>query len=345
MQPNIYTFHLSLDMKLLNEISKVDRFDGSWKAIARREGQILKQLKSIATVRSVGASTRIEGSSMTDAEVEVLIGKLDISKLEDRDSQEVAGYFEALDILSESHKEIGITESGVKNLHNILLKYSRKDAWHKGTYKQHSNAVEATAPTGEKQIVFQTTPAGFATEDAMRHLVDWYSSDTDTHPVIKAAVFVYDFLSIHPFQDGNGRLSRLLGTLLLLKAGYTWIQYVSFEHEIESRKAEYYRVLMQCQRQRPGEDIYPWVLFFLDCLCKISDQLMNKLSVQGQETNLGPKEKNVYAFIESHPGCKTGDIAESLAISIPTVKRILTNLLTQKMIIKHGAGAGTNYSL
>lgn len=345
MGDTVHTFKLSPNWKLIQAISSLDRFDASWVAIEKREGKTLKQLKSIATVRSVGASTRIEGSTMSDEEVKVLIEKLAISKLEDRDSQEVAGYFAALDLISAVYPDMEISEGTIKNLHNLLMKYSLKDEWHRGNYKQHSNAVEATRPDGSKQVIFETTPPGFATEDAMRALIEWWHTDRETHPIVKCALFSYDFVSIHPFQDGNGRLSRLIATLLLLKNGYNWIQYVSFEHEIENRKSEYYQQLMQSQKQRPEEDVYSWVIFFLDCLNNISVQLMTKLSAQGTVASLGPKEKSVYLFIENHPGSQSGDIAKKLNISLPTVKKILTTLVQQKLIIKHGAGAGTNYSL
>ena len=345
MSDTVHTFKLSPDWKLIQAISNLDRFDAFWVAIEKREGTTLKQLKSIATVRSVGASTRIEGSGMSDEEVKVLIERLAISKLEDRDSQEVAGYFEALDLISEAYPDMEISEGTIKNLHNILMKHSQKDEWHRGNYKQHSNAVEATRPNGSRQVIFETTLPGFATEDAMRALIEWWYSDTETHPIVKCALFSYDFVSIHPFQDGNGRLSRLLATLLLLKNGYNWIQYVSFEHEIENRKSEYYQQLMQSQKQRPGEDVYNWIIFFLDCLNNISGQLMTKLTAQGSLANLGPKEKSIYLFIENHPGSRSGEISEKLNIGLPTVKKILTALVKQKLIIKHGAGAGTNYSL
>ena len=216
------------------------------------------------------------------------------------------GYFETLDQISEAYNDIAITESSIKHLHAILLKYSQKDEWHKGDYKQHSNAVEAQFPDGTKQLIFQTTEPGIPTQDAMRALVDWYHIDKETHPLVKAALFTYDFVSIHPFQDGNGRLSRLLSTLLLLKAGYNWIQYVSFEHEIESRKPEYYRVLRNCQVQRPNEDVTEWIKFFFDALKNIQQQLMQKLEREGLQSSLSPREKSILTFIEAHPGCKSG---------------------------------------
>ena len=340
----IHTFSFSPDWMLLtNEISQIDRFDASWTTIEKREGQTLKQLKSIATVRSVGASTRIEGSRMTDDEVEVFIKNLSISKFEERDQQEVAGYFEVLELIADSFKEIEITESNLKHLHNLLMKYSEKDGWHKGNYKQHSNVVEAKNPDGSRQVIFQTAEPGFVTESTMADLIQWYKVDNQTHLLVKAALFVYDFLSIHPFQDGNGRLSRLLGTLLLLKNGYSWIQYVSFEHEIESRKAEYYSVLMQCQRQRPGEEVYTWVMFFLDCLKNIQGQLMAKLEVQTKSDKLPKREKAIYTYVENHPGSKSGEISDKLDIPLPTVKRILSAMVKGRLLSVNGAGAGTIY--
>lgn len=340
----IHTFYLDLTMKLINEISKVDRFDASWVQIEKREGQALKQLKSIATVRSVGASTRIEGSKMTNNEVEVLINKLKISKLEERDEQEVAGYFEALDAINESYKDITITEGNLKNLHKILMGHCDKDEWHRGEYKQISNSVEAKHQDGTKQIVFETTEPGIATQEAMKRLFDWYHSDKETLPIVKTALFVYDFLSIHPFQDGNGRLSRLLGTLLLLKNGYTWIQYVSFEHEIEHRKSEYYKVLMKTQKERPGEKVNEWLNFFLDCLLNIQDHLMRKLNSQEKVSlRLAPRLKKILNYIENHPGSKSGEISKKLDIPLSTVKKALTTMVNNKILLKYGVGAGTNY--
>ena len=345
MIDKVYIFRLNLDWNLLRIVSKIDRFDASWSSIEKREGQSLKQLKNIATVRSVGASTRIEGSKMSNEEVKALLDNLEITKIEERDAQEVVGYFEVLELISENYNEIEITESNIKNLHNLLLKHSDKDKWHKGDYKQHSNAVEATLPDGTKQIIFQTTNAGFETEDAMRNLIEWYNSDTEIHPLVKTAMFSYEFVSIHPFQDGNGRLSRLLATLLLLKNGYKWIQYVSFEHEIESRKNEYYLKLRHCQAQRPNEDITEWINFFFSTLLNIQDQLMKKLEVKGTKAKLSPKEKSILTYIESNPGSKSGEIANKLHIPNPTVKRILTKLLNENLIEKYGIGAGTNYSI
>jgi Fic family protein len=332
-----------MDWKLIKLISEIDRFDASWSAIERKEGKSLRELKSIATVRSVGASNRIEGNKMSDEEVDVLLQKMDITKLTDRDSQEVAGYFEVLDLIAESYENISVTESHIKSLHNSMMKYSVKDEWHKGNYKLHSNAVESSFPDGTRQIIFQTTDAGLATEDAMSQLLSWYQTETEVHPLIKVASFVYEFLSIHPFQDGNGRMSRLISTLLLLQSGYKWIQYVSFEHEIENRKSEYYQALRNCQAQRPHEDVTVWIRFFLSCLANIQLQLMIKLEKTGAETQLSPKERSIYMIIQNRPNIQSGEIAMKLSIPAPTVKRILSDLYKNGLIDKNGRGRNVSY--
>lgn len=343
MSLKIHIWKLDLGMKLMTELSKIDRFDASWASIEKREGATLRQLKSIATVRSVGASTRIEGSKMTDDEVAVLIEKLSISKLEERDEQEVMGYFEALDTIAENYNSIGISESQIKNLHKILMKHAGKDEWHRGNYKQVSNAVEANLTDGTKQVVFNTTEPGLATQDAMRQLFDWYHSDSETIPLIKTALFVYEFLSIHPFQDGNGRLSRLIGSLLLLKNGYSWIQYVSFEHEIENRKSEYYKVLMQTQRNRPSENVTEWITFFISCLINIQEQLLIKLEEGRTEKPISQRDKRILVFIQNHAGSSSGEISKKLDIALPTVKKSLGGLVAKGIITKEGQGKSTGY--
>ncbi len=343
MSLKIHTLKLDLVMILVSELSKIDRFDASWSTIEKQESASLKQLKSIATVRSVGASTRIEGSNMTDDEVAVLIGKISVSKLEDRDQQEVLGYFEALDTISEQYPNIDITENQIKNLHKVLLKYSEKDFWHRGNYKQHNNAVEANLPDSTIQLVFRTTEPSLQNQEAMSQLFDWYRKDKETIPLLKIALFVYEFLSIHPFQDGNGRLSRLLASLLLLKNGYSWIQYVSFEHEIESRKAEYYQVLMQTQRNRPGENVTEWLFFFISCLINIQNQLLLKLKESKKEVPLSYREKRIVFFVQNHAGSSSGDIAKKLDLSLPTVKKDLTVLVGKGILYKEGRGKSTVY--
>jgi DNA-binding MarR family transcriptional regulator len=120
---------------------------------------------------------------------------------------------------------------------------------------------------------------------------------------------------------------------------------VSFEHEIENRKNEYYQVLRSCQAQRPNEDITVWIQFFLSCLSNIQSQLMTKLHISGLETQLSPKEKSIYTIIQNRPNIQSGQIAEKLAIPAPTVKRILSELLGKGLIKKQGNGRNVSYTI
>ena len=345
METKLYNFKIELSWKLLNKLSQIDRFDASWSTLEKIEKHSLNSLKSIATIQSVGSSTRIEGSKMNDDEVKVLIDKIEIFNFDDRDSQEVAGYYNVLNIILEDFENIRVSKSDIKNLHNQLLKFSEKDNWHKGEYKQHSNAVEANFPDGSKQIIFKTTEPGFATDDEMRNIINWYNDTSEIHNLLKISAFIYEFLTIHPFQDGNGRLSRLLTSLLLLKSNYVWIQYVSFEHEIEFRKKEYYNCLRNCQTQRPNENISEWVNFFLDSLLNLKKKLNTKLKVKDRSGKLAPREKSIFLYIMSNPGCKSGELAAKLNIPNPTIKRILTKMVKEEIIEKFGSGSGTNYAI
>lgn len=326
-------------------MSRLDRFDASWSALERKEGAKLRQLKTIATIRSVGASTRIEGSNLDDNEVDVLLQSLETHGLAERDQQEVAGYYEVMELIGSSYKGIDVTESAIKDLHQLLLKHSSKDVWHRGAYKQHSNRVQAEFADGRKQVIFETTPPGFQTVDAMQSLIAWYQQDATTHPLVKTAVFTYEFLSIHPFQDGNGRLSRLLSMLLMLKQGYSWIEYISFEHEIENRKMEYYNTLRRTQAKRPDEDISQWVVFFFSALLHIQELLLQKLQQEGVESGLSPKERTVLLMIREHSGITSGGLAAKLSIPNPTIKRLLSTLVKQNLIEKEGVGRGTSYRI
>ena len=197
MKEPIYNFTVELTWKYLEVLRQIEKFEVHWTKYQQREKSSLNQLKTLATIQSIGSSTRIEGSKLSDKQVQTLLEKIDITQIEDRDSQEVVGYYNALDIITESPKELRLSESTIKNLHNVLLKISDKDDWHRGQYKQHSNAVQATFQDGSTQIIFKTTEPGYATDEEMKNLVNWIRMKSDIYPIIKTAVFVYEFLSIH----------------------------------------------------------------------------------------------------------------------------------------------------
>jgi len=128
-----------------------------------------------------------------------------------------------------------------------------------------------------------------------------------------------------------------------LKNGYSWIQYVSFEHEIESRKSEYYKVLMQTQHNRPGENVTDWLTFFISCLINIQDQLLAKLEESKTEKPISLRERRIVFFIQNHAGCGSGEISKKLDIALPTVKKSLRELVLKGIITKEGQGKSTGY--
>ncbi len=347
---NKINFDFVTTQRLIKLIGQIDSFKGRWQAVEGRENIYLKELRKIATIHSIGSSTRIEGATLTDDEVKELLANIKITPLTSRDEQEVIGYYDALEIIYDSHADIPLTESSIKSLHSALLKYSTKDERHKGNFKNLSNQVVANYPGGAQKTIFRTTEphlVGKEIEDLLR----WTNAALDTgdiHPLIAIGVFVYDFLSIHPFQDGNGRLSRLLTTLLLLRSNYLFIQYVSFENIIEQRKSDYYRALMEGQRNRYSADerIDAWLLFFFDCLVVLTERLDAKYSTfRARGGYLNERQKRVVEFIKASGGpVKVSDIARALPeYPANTIRKDLLYLRDEKAVTQMGTGRGTVY--
>ncbi|MCB1658001.1 MAG: Fic family protein, partial [Pseudomonadales bacterium] len=241
---NINTIFIT--QEILSLIAKIDEFKGAWRAFGTLAPERLLALRRVATIESIGSSTRIEGSKLTDRQVEALLSKLEIKSFETRDEQEVAGYAEVMEVIFSSWEHIPISENYIKQLHGMLLTHSDKDHWHRGNYKTTSNSVAAFDESGQQvAVVFETT-SPFDTPRFMAELVAWYRDvreQNTIHPLLAIAIFTVVFLEIHPFQDGNGRLSRVLTTLLLLQAGYAYVPYSSLESIIEQNKQGYYLAL------------------------------------------------------------------------------------------------------
>jgi Fic family protein len=272
--------NIVITSEILKLIAEIDEFKGRWQVIENLAPERLSSLKRIATIESVGSSTRIEGSKLTDSEVETLLSRLQATSFTTRDEQEVAGYIDAMETLFDSYNNLTVTENHIKQLHSILLKYSYKDEDHRGNYKKTNNNVEAFGPDGKSLgVVFQTaTP--FETPFMMKDLVDWYYNcvaEEQQHPLLLIAIFIVVFLAIHPFKDGNGRLSRIVTTLLLLRAGYDYVPYSSMESVIEANKDTYYLALRRTQQTiRELEQKWePWLVYFLKTMIKQKNNLSN----------------------------------------------------------------------
>jgi Fic family protein len=334
---------------IIQQLSSIDTFKGNWELIENKEKRYLKELRTIATIQSIGSSTRIEGATLTDEDVKQLIKSVQINKLEKRDEQEVIGYYETLELILEHYKDIDLTERYLHQLHANLLKYSSKDKRHKGTYKSLSNQVVANYPTGEQKVIFKTTEPHLTAKE-MSDLLQWTNEqlkNKELHPLLITCIFVYEFLSIHPYQDGNGRLSRLLTTFLLLKQEYNFIEYVSFEHIIENKKDMYYKVLMETQKHRgtKNELLDKWVVFFLNCLTELTQKLKTKYETYNNlKSSTNERQNEVIAYINKHKTIQIKDLENDLPhYSRNTIKKDLQYLVKEGLIITTGSGRGVKY--
>ena len=344
-------FDFSTQQIVLRKIAAIDAFQSRWKIEQLDEKAFLKDLKKQTMVESTGSSTRIEGSTLTNQEVETLLKNMKITQLKTREQQEVAGYYEVLTLILDTFKDIPLSENYIAQLHGLLLQHSNKDQRHRGAYKSLNNQVVASSPEGTQRIIFNTT-LPHLTPAAMQDLVDWtneaFKADA-LHPLLIIAVFVYEFLSIHPFQDGNGRLSRLLTTLLLLKHGYDFILFTSFENLIEERKRDYYRVLMHAQQQREqtgnSEIIDKWLVFFLDCLLTLTQKLTEKRQAYfSVKDYLNERQKQVLAVLVKNTPAQLSDVSQYLPqIPRATLKRDLSLLVERRLITQVGSGRGVRY--
>lgn len=342
MFENKLSFDFKTNQKILQKISVIDSFKGKWDIIEKKENRYLLELKKIATIESIGSSTRIEGVVLTDREITKLLSNVKITQFKTRDEQEIFGYYEALNTILDNYESIPLSENHIKQLHKILLKASEKDVRHRGDYKTSSNAVVAKYPDGTEKVLFQTTEP-FLVQKEISELIAWTENafnNTEIHPLIMTACFVYEFLSIHPFQDGNGRLSRLLTTILLLKNGYHFVQYISFEHIIEERKKDYYKALMQGQKNRnkKSEKIDQWICFFLDCLATLIEKLQVKYDIYSNKGGyLNDRQKEIIRIIKKKQPARLSDIIEALPhYPKNTVKKDLIYLKNENYIEQAG---------
>lgn len=342
---------LKITNAILKLITEQDEFKGAWTAIGRIAPERLSSLRHVATIESIGSSTRIEGVKLTDREVEKLLSNLGSQSFANRDEEEVAGYASVMETVFENANDIPLTVNYIQQLHGQLLQYSEKDVRHRGQYKTLSNSVEAfNAEGGSVGVVFQTaTP--FDTPRLMDELIAWTNTSLDDkslHPLLIIAIFTVVFLEIHPFQDGNGRLSRILTTLLLLKSGYAYVPYSSLESVIEANKEGYYLALRQTQGtiRMEAPDWQPWVIFFLEALNKQKEKLDAK--IKRERLILGDLPELSVQILEiarEHGRVTISDIEATTGVSRGTIKDHVKSLYKNGHLERHGAGRGTWYSL
>jgi Fic family protein len=342
---------LQITPEILNLIARIDEFKGAWRALGTLAPDRLSALRRVATIESIGSSTRIEGSKLSDREVEQLLSNLDIKSLATHDEQEVAGYAELMDRVFSSWPDIPFTENYLRQLHQILLRYSEKDTWHRGNYKTNSNSVAAFDESGAQiGIVFQTA-SPLDTSRLMSELVAWVNQERETtrlHPLLVIAVCVVVFLEIHPFQDGNGRLSRVLTTLLLLQAGYAYVPYSSLESVVEQSKEAYYLALRQTQTtiRTEAPDWQPWLAFFLRSLAEQVRRLEKKVERERIVLAAIPElQLRIVEFAREHGRVTIGEAIKLTGSSRNTLKQHFRVLVEHGTLDQCGRGRGVWYGL
>ena len=342
---------IQITPEILSLIAGIDEFKGAWRALGTLAPDRLSALRHVATIESIGSSTRIEGSKLTDREVERLLSKLEIQSFATRDEQEVAGYAELIDLVFASWLDMPFTENHIKQLHQILLRYSEKDAWHRGHYKTSSNSVAAFDENGVQiGIVFQTA-SPFDTPRLMTELVTWVNDERESsrlHPLLVIALCVVVFLEIHPFQDGNGRLSRVLTTLLLMQAGYVYVPYSSLESVIEQNKEAYYLALRQTQGtiRTEAPNWQPWKVFFLRTLAEQVRRLEKKLEREKLVlASLPELSLQIVEFARGHGRVTMGEAIKLTSASRNTLKQHFRALVERGHLNQHGSGRGVWYEL
>lgn len=343
--------NITITPEILLLISEIDEFKGRWKVIETLAPEKLTSLRRIATIESVGSSTRIEGSKLSDLEVEKLLSGLQTKTFASRDEQEVAGYADAMDMIFDGYDAITTTENHIKQLHGVLLKYSTKDQEHRGEYKKVTNHVEAFGPDGKSLGVIFETATPFETPIWMKDLVDWFNRSVEEeshHPLILIGIFIVVFLAIHPFKDGNGRLSRVLATLLLLRAGYGYVPYSSMEGVIEQNKDSYYLALRRTQQtiRTEQKNWEAWLVFFLKTMAKQKDNLAAKVKEeQSLRASLPALSRQILELVKTRGEITVKEIEDATGANRNTIKVHVKKLAEQQYLAQVGKGRGARYTI
>ena len=342
---------IQISTEMLGLVAGIDEFKGAWRALGTLAPDRLSALLRVATIESIGSSTRIEGSKLSDRDVARLLSKLQIQKFSTRDEQEVAGYAKVMEMVFTSWQDIALTENHVKQLHRDLLVHSEKDAWHRGNYKTSTNSVVAFDENGRQLGVVFETATPFDTPRLMTELVTWFNEERGSgrvHPLLLIGIWAVVLLEIHPFQDGNGRLSRVLTTLLLLQSGYAYVPYSSLESVIEQSKEAYYLALRQTQGtiRTEAPNWQPWLLFFLRALAEQVRRLSRKIEREKLVLATLPElSLQIVEFAREHGRVTMGDAIGLTGGSRNTLKQHFRAMIKRGHLVLHGGGRGVWYEV
>mgnify|MGYP005629695439 CR=1 FL=1 len=339
---------VNISSDILQLVAGTDEFKGAWRAFQNIAPDRLSLLRKVATIESVGSSTRIEGAKLTDGEIERLLSGVGLERFRSRDEEEVAGYAEAMNLVFASYGDIPLDENHIRQLHQVLLRHSSKDARHRGEYKKLPNDVATFDADGKSVGVIFETATPFDTPRKMKELVEWFDRELRAnhhHVLILIAMFVVHFLAIHPFQDGNGRLSRILTTLCLLRAGYLYVPYSSLERVIEENKNRYYLALRRAQSTLYADNarMGDWLMFFLQALKAQTETLTRKLDRERELLEVPKLSQDILTAAREHGRVTVRDICKLTGANRNTVKVHLRGLVQKSLLVREGKGKGSWY--
>ena len=328
------------DNEVINYLSLIHEYKGKQSAYLKQKPQELERLVELAKVQSTEASNSIEGIRTTETRLRQLMSERTTPR--NRDEKEIAGYRDALNIVHENFEYIPLTPNYILQLHKILL--SHTDSGFGGSFKNIQNYISATDEAGNRFTLF-TPMAPYETPEAVREICDEYNraiGEGKVDPLLIIPVFIHDFLCIHPFLDGNGRMSRLLTTLLLYRADYEVGKYISLEAKIAKNKDAYYAALEDAQVgwHEQQDDPTTFVKYLLSTIIAAYRDFDDRIQILSP-TSLDTVKNAIGNKIGKFTKKEILELCPGLSAS--TVERHLKKLTVEGYISKHGTGRSTFY--
>ena len=333
---------LNIPANMYDLISKIYEYKGKQELYVANFSDVLDKMIEVAKIQSTKSSNAIEGISTNDTRLEELMNKK--SEPKNRNEEEIYGYREVLDIIHENYENIEFTKNNILTLHNRLYSYSGES--HKGKFKTTDNSIVETNALGEKKVRFQPVSA-FETENYIEKMISAYNEALRLKipPLLLIPTVIHDFLCIHPFADGNGRISRLLTLLLLYKNGFFVGKYISLEMIIEETKDIYYEELQASSENwhsGTNNDL-PFIKYMLSVIYKAYSECDERFKLIS-EKSLTSTERVMKVFENSLEPLSKSDIAILCPdISKRTIERALKELKDRGLIKQLGSGRSTKY--
>ena len=327
--------------EILNLIAAIDEFKGAWKASKPLPTPRLAALKHTSTIAGYAASARIEGRPLSDREVEAWLAK-PAKASATPDHLDAAAYAGLLDRIFNAGGDIALTTHQIRRLHRELMHYPAKDP--RSGYKTRPNDLPRFDETGHPLAAFATaSPAD--TPRRMRDLVAWTDAELARralHPLLVIAIFIAAFLEIRPFEEGTGRLSRLLTTLLMLQSGYTYVPYSSLEARIDDNKDDYYAAFSEIQGDPPTW--LPWLSVFLGTLRQQTEVLATEMAAgHAMTADMPDLSVQIMTQVSRHRRVTLADMVALTGASRNTLKYHLIQLVEKRHLTLHGKGRGAWY--